>query len=123
MRNVIDQIFSGHRGILAADESSPTIKKRFDSIDVEVAEEFETRTKMEEDLGDLRKQLAEYVEQFTIRIPELLAKIDRVEKIYKETVATAPAIMYETFDLQRKRLEDAKAKHGEYISPFDLITK
>ena len=66
---------------------------------------------------------AEYVEQFTTRIPELLAKIDRVEKIYKETVASAPAIMYETFDAQRKRLEDAKAKHGEYISPFDLITK
>ncbi|MBW8017016.1 MAG: phosphoenolpyruvate carboxykinase (GTP) [Planctomycetes bacterium] len=65
----------------------------------------------------------EYVEQFTIRIPELLAKIDRVEKIYKETVASAPAIMYETFDTQRKRLEDTKAKHGEYISPFDLIKK
>ena len=65
----------------------------------------------------------EYVEQFTIRIPELLAKIDRIEKVYKETVADAPAIMYETFDLQRKRLEDAKVKHGEYISPFDLIKK
>lgn len=66
---------------------------------------------------------AEYVEQFTVRIPELLAKIDRIETIYKETVADAPAVMYETFNLQRKRLEDAKAKHGEYISPFDLITK
>ncbi|MCF7956688.1 MAG: phosphoenolpyruvate carboxykinase (GTP) [Phycisphaerae bacterium] len=65
----------------------------------------------------------EYVEQFTVRIPELLAKIDRIEKVYKETVADAPAIMYETFDLQRKRLEDAKAKHGEYISPFDLVKK
>jgi hypothetical protein len=31
--------------------------------------------------------------------------------------------MYDTFDAQRKRLEDAKAKYGEYISPFDLVTK
>jgi len=66
---------------------------------------------------------AEYVEQFTIRIPELLAKIDRIEAIYKEKVADAPALMYEVFDRQRKRYTEAQGKHGDYISPFDLIEK
>lgn len=66
---------------------------------------------------------AEYVEQFTIRIPKLLAKVDRVEAIYKEKVADAPALMYEVFDRQRKRFTDAQDKHGDNISPFDLITK
>lgn len=66
---------------------------------------------------------AEYVEQFTIRVPKLLAKIDRIEAIYKEKVADAPAIMYEVFDRQRKRLTDAQDKHGDNISPFDLIAK
>lgn len=84
---------------------------------------YEDLAKLFKDNLDYDYTQGEYVEQFTIRIPELLAKIDRVEKVYKETVADAPAIMYETFDLQRKRLEEAKAKHGEYISPFDLITK
>ena len=66
---------------------------------------------------------AEYVEQFTTRVPELLAKIDRIETIYKEKVSDAPALMYEVFSAQRKRLKDAQDKHGDNISPFDLIVK
>lgn len=63
---------------------------------------------------------AEYVEQFSIRVPKLLAKIDRVEAIYKEKVADAPAVLYEVFDAQRKRLKDAADKLGDCISPYDL---
>ncbi|MBW8001133.1 MAG: phosphoenolpyruvate carboxykinase (GTP) [Planctomycetes bacterium] len=66
---------------------------------------------------------AQYVEQFTIRIPENLAKLDRVEKIYKEKVATAPQILFDTFANARKRLKDCSDKHGDYVSPFDLVTK
>ncbi len=80
-----------------------------------------------EDLARLFKQhldadyaTDDYVNQFTIRIPENLAKLDRVEKIYREKVADAPQILYDTFDLARKRLNDARDKHGDYISPFDL---
>ena len=62
----------------------------------------------------------DYVKQFTIRIPENLAKFDRVEKIYREKVADAPQILYDTFDLARKRLNDARDKHGDYIPPFDF---
>ena len=62
----------------------------------------------------------DYVRQFTVRIPENLAKLDRVEKIYKEKVADAPAILYETFAEARKRLKAADEKYGENISPVDL---
>ena len=83
-----------------------------------------------EDLAKLFKESlkaeysqADYVQQFTIRIPETLAKVDRIEKIYKEKVADAPQIVFDTFAETRKRLTDARDKHGEYISPFDLTAK
>ena len=62
----------------------------------------------------------DYVEQFTIRIPESIAKLDRIEGIYKERILDAPAVVYETFAKTRKRLEDARKRLGDYISPFDL---
>jgi len=61
-----------------------------------------------------------YVEQFTIRIQENLAKLERVEKIYTEKVSDTPQIVFETFDEARSRLQAARDKHGDYISPFDL---
>jgi phosphoenolpyruvate carboxykinase (GTP) len=66
---------------------------------------------------------AQYVQQFTIRVPENLAKLDRVEKIYREKVADTPQILYDTFADARDRLKAAQQKHGDYISPFDLVTK
>ena len=64
-----------------------------------------------------------YVEQFSIRIPGNLAKLDRVEKIYRDKVADAPQILYDTFTAVRKRLNEAAAKYGDCISPFDLVRK
>ncbi|MCP4453661.1 MAG: phosphoenolpyruvate carboxykinase (GTP), partial [Planctomycetes bacterium] len=61
----------------------------------------------------------DYVEQFTIRIPDLLAKLDRMEKIYA-TVDDTPAAMTKEMATQRTRLEALKAEKGEYISPLDL---
>ena len=63
---------------------------------------------------------ADYVQQFTVRIPNLLAKYDRVEAIYKEKVDDTPQAVYDTFAAIRTRLAEAKAKHGDNISPFDL---
>jgi phosphoenolpyruvate carboxykinase (GTP) len=62
----------------------------------------------------------QYVQQFSIKIPENLAKIDRIEKIYKEKVEDAPQIMFDTLNNVRSRLKDAQAKFGDIISPFDL---
>ena len=48
----------------------------------------------------------DYVEQFTIRIPENLAKLDRIENIYKTRVADTPEIVFEVLDKHRNRLEE-----------------
>ncbi len=65
----------------------------------------------------------DYLAQFTIRVAEGLAKIDRIEKIYREQVDDAPDILFEVFRDQRARLEAVREKHGEYISPFALAKK
>ncbi len=62
----------------------------------------------------------EYVEQFTIRLPENLAKLDRIETIYREQIADAPDIFFRVLEEQRKRLLGAQTTHGDRISPFDL---
>jgi phosphoenolpyruvate carboxykinase (GTP) len=64
-----------------------------------------------------------YVEQFTVRIPENLAKLDRVEKIYREKVSDTPQILFDTFSEVRKRLRAVQDKYGDYISPLDLTAK
>lgn len=60
-----------------------------------------------------------YVDQFTVRIPELLAKLARMEETYA-TVDSTPGTMKDEMAAQRQRLEDLKAGKGEYISPLDL---
>ena len=65
----------------------------------------------------------DYDRQFTIRVPENLAKLDRVEKIFTYKVPDTPEILLVTFDLARNRLKSAAEKFGDYISPFDLIEK
>ena len=62
----------------------------------------------------------EYVQQFTVRVPNLLAKYDRVEAIYKEKVADTPQLVYDTFDAIRKRLKAMQAEKGDFVSPLDL---
>ena len=85
--------------------------------------EYEDLAKLFKDNLNQEYNQADYVQQFTIRIPENLAKLDRVEKIYKEKVSDTPQLLFDTFAEVRKRLKDAGDKHGNYISPFDLITK
>ena len=62
----------------------------------------------------------QYVEQFTIRVPENLSKLDRIMRIYRQDVADTPAVVLETLGAQRKRFEDLKAAKGDYVSPLDL---
>ena len=79
-----------------------------------------------EDLRRLFKEVrktdyaeADYVKQFTIRIPENLAKLDRIESIYRD-VADTPQIVFDTLSAQRQRLLDLQAEKGDYPSPLDL---
>ena len=62
----------------------------------------------------------DYERQFTIRVPENLAKIERIQKIYQAQVNNAPSLLFQVFDEQRGRLEAARAEFGDYISPLKL---
>jgi phosphoenolpyruvate carboxykinase (GTP) len=63
---------------------------------------------------------ADYVEQFTIRIPEQLAKLDRIERVYREEVVDSPPVLLETLSAQRGRLDALRARRGDYVSPLAL---
>lgn len=56
----------------------------------------------------------DYNEQFKLRIPECIDKIDRIKKIYHAKVFDAPHILMKTLDDQRQRLEDCREKNGDY---------
>jgi phosphoenolpyruvate carboxykinase (GTP) len=80
-----------------------------------------------EDLKRLFKQVLDkdytqqqYVEQFTIRIPENLAKLDRIQRIYAADIADAPAAVAKQLAAQRQRLEAMRKAKGDYVSPLDL---
>ncbi len=62
----------------------------------------------------------DYRKQFTVRVPESLAKIDRIKEIYETKVNDTPKILFEVLEEQRKRLLDAQKKHGDYITPDKL---
>lgn len=77
-----------------------------------------------EDLKDLFKNLLgkeytkeAYTEQFTVRIPKLLAKLDRVEVEFKKE-KDVPQVVFDVLSEQRKRLEALKAEKGlDNITP------
>ena len=50
-------------------------------------------------------------------IPENLAKIERITKIYKKDTADVPSILFDALEEQKKRLLNAKAKYGDYVVP------
>jgi len=58
-----------------------------------------------------------YVEQFTLRIPENLAKIERITAIYREQVPDAPDILFDVLEAERGRLLAAQEELGDYVEP------
>ncbi len=58
-----------------------------------------------------------YDKQFMIRVPELLAKLERIENVYKTKVTDAPDILYTSLSDERERLIKTKEEHGDYIKP------
>jgi len=70
----------------------------------------------------LNKEYAreDYIKQFTIRVPENLAKLDRVERFHRDNVADAPPVLFEVLTQQRERLLKARERFGDYISPESL---
>jgi len=80
-----------------------------------------------EDLKSLFKEvlnkdysLEDYNKQFMVRVPESLAKIERIKKIYETDVMDAPKVLFDTLEAQKQRLIKAQTKHGDYITPDKL---
>lgn len=71
----------------------------------------------------LKKNYSEddYKKQFTIRVPENIAKIERVLKFIKEKVEEAPDEVFEVLNQQKERLLKAREKFGDYIQPHKFI--
>jgi phosphoenolpyruvate carboxykinase (GTP) len=77
-----------------------------------------------EDLCKLFKQIRhkdytkeEYVNQFSMRVQENMAKIKRVRQFYKKNVTYTPEAVFWVLNQQYERLLNAKEKFGNYISP------
>ena len=80
-----------------------------------------------EDLRRLFKQVLDkdygkedYSQQFSIRVPENLAKIKRVRQFYKERVTYTPEVLFWVLNQQYERLLRAKENYGNYISPEEF---
>jgi phosphoenolpyruvate carboxykinase (GTP) len=65
----------------------------------------------------------EYLRQFTVRIPEWLAKIDRTKAIFQTKVVETPAEVDQILDQQKKRLLAWRDQFGDSISPDKLNRK
>jgi phosphoenolpyruvate carboxykinase (GTP) len=63
---------------------------------------------------------ADYDKQYTVRIPELLAKIARIVEIYNTKVLNTPKVLYDVLEEQKKRLLEYQKKFGDYIAPDKL---
>lgn len=78
---------------------------------------YEDLKKLFKEVLDKAYTKEDYIKQFTIRVPENLAKIDRVSRFYQENVTDTPLEMFGQLYMQRERLLAAQAKYGDYISP------
>ena len=74
------------------------------------------RTLFLEVLGEEYAQ-AQYEEQFTLRVPENLSKLDRMEKLFRADIGDAPNAFFEILAAQRARLHEAQQAGGDYIAP------
>ena len=62
----------------------------------------------------------DYARQFTIRVPENLAKLERIEKFHRAEVENSPEAVFRVIAETRRRLEALRAKRGDYVSPLEL---
>ena len=58
----------------------------------------------------------DYVKQFTVRVAENLAKIERVDAFYRTNVPDTPQRVFDVLEEQKQRLILARKKYGDYIS-------
>jgi phosphoenolpyruvate carboxykinase (GTP) len=81
---------------------------------------YEDLKRLFKEVYDKEYSKEDYVKQFTLRVPENLAKIDRLVKIYKERVLDTPDIIFKVLEKQKERLEKIRTSVGDYIAPDKL---
>jgi phosphoenolpyruvate carboxykinase (GTP) len=64
--------------------------------------------------------IEDYINQFTLRIPENLAKIKRIIDIYRDSGPGVPKKLFDILESQKKKLESIRDEKGDYISPEDF---
>ncbi len=69
---------------------------------------YEDLQKLFKEVLDKDYSREDYERQFELRIDENLAKLDRIEEIYRESVSDTPDVLFEVLSAQRGRLEDAR---------------
>ncbi|MDA3792973.1 MAG: phosphoenolpyruvate carboxykinase (GTP) [Elusimicrobia bacterium] len=82
---------------------------------------YEDLKKLFKEVLDKDYSKEDYKEQFTIRVPEYLNKIERIVKIYKDKAPDAPGALYEELEAQKTRLKEAASKYGDYMTPDRLV--
>ncbi len=70
---------------------------------------------------ELNKDYTEedYVKQFSVRVAKYLAKMERMKKVFGRL--PMPEAFSKELESQVKRLEEARARYGDVISPFKFI--
>lgn len=77
-----------------------------------------------EDLRHLFKEVhgkeythEDYVKQFSLRVPQFLAKTRRVSEIYRTQVKDTPPVLFQVAEAEIVRLEEARRQFGDIIPP------
>ena len=82
--------------------------------------EYKNLRRLFQEMLDEDYSREDYDKQFTIKVPENLAKIDRLMKIYKTRVTHTPQVVFEVLEEQRQRLIRAREKYGDHIKPVSF---
>ncbi len=100
------------------------VHKEADAIDTPTGRipKYEDLKKLFEQVLGRDYSKGDYTKQFTLRVPEHLAKIDRVTKLYMEKVSKAPKIVFRVLEEQKQRLIETREKYGDYVTPDKFST-
>lgn len=100
------------------------VHKEVDAIDTPTGRipKYEDLEKLFEQVLGRDYSKGDYTKQFTLRVPEHLAKIDRVTKLYMEKVSKAPKIVFRVLEEQKQRLIETREKYGDYVTPDKFST-
>lgn len=63
----------------------------------------------------------DYLKQFSIRVPKLMDKINRIVAIYRTQVPDAPPILFQVLEAQQNRLAAARERFGDIIPPEQFL--